>query len=240
MSLSRQTIAILTLCVFLFSEQANALTLGQAAQVAQTAQPAAFNTVEMVAYNVEDRVPQWQSVKAALKQDVKALKACLKDESNCTGTAMTSWRELVKGLKNSDDMTKMNFVNAFFNRWQYRTDIETYNVSEHWAGPIAFMQNSGDCEDYAIAKYVTLKFLGFKDNAMRIMAVIDNNRGGIGHSVLSVESDEGKMVLDNTASRVYSDGQQTGYAPRFAVNQSGIYTYAQQPQIVMANYSYMQ
>jgi predicted transglutaminase-like cysteine proteinase len=229
-------LAILSVLSLFIVNEANALTLGQAAQMAQSATPAAFNSVELVAYRADDKVPQWNRVKAALVNDKKVMKDCLKDKANCQGEAMIGWRSMVKSLKGQDQMTQLNLVNSFFNRWQYRSDIETYGVSEYWASPLEFMANSGDCEDYAIAKYVTLGFLGFADSQMRIVALLDNNRGGIGHSVLSVASDNGKIILDNQVAYAYQDNQQTGYAPRFAVNQTNVFTYAQQPQIIMANY----
>ena len=221
----------------LLTFDAHALTLGQVAQVAANAQPAAFNSVEMVAYNAEERVPQWNRVKGALEGDMGTLQACLTDKSTCEGAAQQGWHDMVMGLLDQNQQTQLSLVNAFFNRWQYRTDMDTYGVSERWAGPLEFMQNSGDCEDYAIAKYVTLTFLGFEDDQMRVMAVIDNNRGGIGHSVLSVDTANGKMILDNLTDNVYSEAQQTGYAQRFAVNMDGIYTYAQQPRLKMASYT---
>lgn len=215
--------------------EAKALTLGQVAQVAQTAQPAAFNSVELVAYNAQDNVPQWNRVKAALGNDVAKMQSCLDNVDNCEGTAMIAWRDMIHTLENQPESVKLSLVNRFFNRWQYTSDQQAYGEREHWAGPVEFMKNSGDCEDYAIAKYVTLKFLGYTDHDMRIMAVIDNNRGGIGHSVLSVSTVEGKKILDNATDSVYADSQQTGYTPRFAVNETGIYTYAQQPQVILAS-----
>ena len=236
MSAMIKTTSILLGAFLIISGEAKALTLGQAAQIAQSAQPAAFNSVELVAYNAQDNVPQWNRVNAALGKDVALLQSCLDNATNCQGTAMTAWRDMIGSLQGQAESTKLNLVNRFFNRWQYTSDEQAYSEREHWAGPVEFMQNSGDCEDYAIAKYVTLKFLGFNDGQMRIMAVIDNNRGGIGHSVLSVTTqEEGKQILDNTTDTVYGDNQQTGYTPRFAVNQTGIYMYAQQPQVILAS-----
>ena len=226
---------LIALALMLGSAEAQAITLGQMAKVAQTATPAAFNSIEFVAYNVESKVPQWNRANEALVKDQVKLQDCLNSTENCTGEAMIGWRSLVKGLEGQDQATQLNMVNGFFNRWQYRADAEAYGVSEYWASPLEFMANSGDCEDYAIAKYATLKFLGFNDSQMRIVALIDNNRGGIGHSVLSVATPNGKMILDNLSNYAYLDGQQTGYAPRFAVNQTGVYTYAQQPQVILAS-----
>lgn len=235
--MSKLSLLSLSLVLFLgVSFDAQALTLGQVAQVAQTAKPAAFQSIEMVAYQAEERVPQWNRVKQALQKDRIVLQNCLDNAENCQGTAMVSWRDMVIGLKNQPLALQTAMVNSFFNRWQYRTDMETYNVSEYWASPIEFMNNSGDCEDYAIAKYVTLSFLGMSEEHMRIVALVDNSRGGIGHSVLTVTTAQGQVVLDNMTDTVYDSTQQTNYAPRFAVNQNGIYTYAQVPQIILANY----
>jgi predicted transglutaminase-like cysteine proteinase len=236
--MSRQAKTLIFSLVLLFSSQANAMTLGQIAQVAETATPAAFNTVEFSVPNMQSQVPQWNRVNAAMAKDNVKLQACLDNVSDCTGQAMTAWRTLVTGLQNQDQATKLNLVNAFFNSWQYRSDKEAYGVEDYWASPLEFMANSGDCEDYAIAKYDTLKFLGFNDAQMRIVALIDNNRGGIGHAILSVNTTNGKMILDNLSNYVYQDNQQTGYQPRFAVNQTGIYTYAQQPQVILASTQY--
>ncbi len=224
--------ALVLLGFVALAQPTQAMTLGQMGQIAQSAQTAAFQTVEFTAPQAEDRTPQWQRVKSALARDMAALQSCIDDSSNCNGTAQAAWRELVIGLQGQDQETQLQLVNAFFNKWQYTADNDVYGRSDYWASPVEFMASSGDCEDYAIAKYTTLLFLGFRDEGMRIMAVVDNNRGGIGHAVLSVAANGQEMILDNLTNNVYSDNQQTGYAPRFAVNQSGIYTYAQQPQLL--------
>jgi predicted transglutaminase-like cysteine proteinase len=217
------------------TQHAQALTLGQAAMIAQNARPAAFQTVEFTTENKEDRTPQWQKVKARLGQDMAILQKCLDSIKACTGTAQIAWRKMVLELRNESRSAQAQMVNAFFNQWAYRSDEEAYGRSDYWATPIAFMENSGDCEDYAIAKYTTLLFLGVPDRAMRITAVIDNNRGGIGHAILSVSDAGQNMILDNLVDGAYADSQQNGYTPRFAVNQSGVYTYAEQPQIIWAS-----
>ncbi len=235
MSRLSKSLVLSLFAAVLTASPAFALTLGQVARVAATAQESAFNSVEMVAYQAEDRVPQWSRVKQAMEGDLAALQACLTNRVNCEGIAQQGWHDMVHGLLDKDPMTQLSVVNAFFNRWQYRTDDEAYGVSEYWASPLEFMRNAGDCEDYAIAKYATLTFLGFEDEQMRIIALVDNNRGGRGHSVLSVNLDGTAMILDNLTDRVYAEHQQTGYAPRFAVNMDGVYMYAQQPRVIMAS-----
>src|SRR5690606_18340400 len=74
-SMSRfpKILSLSLLSVFLTASHAYALTLGEVARVAATAQESAFNTVELVAYAAEDRVPQWNRVKEALEGDIATL-----------------------------------------------------------------------------------------------------------------------------------------------------------------------
>ncbi len=50
------------------------------------------------------------------------------------------------------------------------------------------MNNSGDCADYAIAKFFALRYLGYSNEEMRIAVVYDRMRR-IGHAVLAIYSD---------------------------------------------------
>ncbi len=218
-----------------FCEQAQALTLGQVGSMVESAEEASFQTIEFKAQNAESRTQNWQNVKAQLGSDIAKLEACATDESACDQGAMRQWRDLVTAARTASRESQLQMVNVFFNKFQYRSDSEAYGRRDYWASPIAFLQNSGDCEDYAVAKYTTLLILGFHDSDMRVMAVVDNNRGGIGHAVLSVATTNGSMILDNLNDGVYSDNQQTGYEPRFAVNQGGVYTYAEQPKLIYAS-----
>jgi predicted transglutaminase-like cysteine proteinase len=52
-------------------------------------------------------------------------------------------------------------TNRFLNDWRYKPDDQNYGQRDYWATPLEFLRRSGDCEDYAIAKYVTLRELGF-------------------------------------------------------------------------------
>lgn len=230
------SLALIALISALPGKAAHALTLGQAAQLAKAATPAAFNAVEFNApREAESRVDQWNRARVALGNDTRQMQDCLSDASRCESQAMRSWRQMVVSVRGQDEMTMLNTVNTFFNRWTYISDIENYRVSEYWASPLEFMAKGGDCEDFAIAKYVTLKLMGYQDRSLRIMAVMDNARGGMGHAVLSVAVRGSIMVLDNRSTVVYDNTAQTDYVPRFAVNESGIYTYAVQPRVVMAS-----
>ncbi len=211
-----------------------AMTLGQIAIQVKDAPAGPFGSIEMVADHGANPVSQWNQAVAGMRRDAVNFANCLNDSEKCKGAAMTGWRDMVLGLQSANKTTQLRLVNTFFNRWQYREDKDTYGVSDRWASPSEFMANSGDCEDYAIAKYFTLSVLGFNDSDLRVMAVIDNSRA-IGHSVLAAKVDGAVYVLDNLSASVQRDTDYAqSYTPRFAVNFSGVWTYSAKPVVANA------
>ncbi|MFQ6016751.1 MAG: transglutaminase-like cysteine peptidase, partial [Kiloniellaceae bacterium] len=106
-------------------------------------------------------LPQWRRVVSRMKIESEALARCSVDETRCASPAMRSWRQIGAAAAGLDRMEKLRAVNRFFNRWPYKTDRMVYGVGEYWATPTEFMSRSGDCEDYAIAKFFALRELGF-------------------------------------------------------------------------------
>ena len=217
---------------------AQAITLTQIAATSRQASTGAFKATEMPAvaqhaslprqngrHTQTGALPQWQRVMVAMGNQAPKFKACLEDRGNCSTANMQVWRDLVKVAQQLDQAGKLRIVNAFFNRFAYVSDKERYGAREYWASPAEFLRNSGDCEDYAIVKYFTLAFLGFTDNDMRVVAVMDTSRQ-IAHSVLAVKLDNKTWVLDNLSEGVFADAAYTHYAPKFSVNMSGRWVYA--------------
>ena len=129
-----------------------------------------------------------------------------------------SWpatREAIKGL---DLLEQANIVNMFFNRLPYRLDVEIYGIRNYWATPAEFMENFGDCKDYAIIKYYALKQLGVDTNAMRIVVVTDTKRN-IGHAVVAVYHKGNVYILDSLSNPVMPHTKLTHYRPQFSVNE---------------------
>ena len=81
-----------------------------------------------------------------------------------------------------------------------------------------FLTRLGDCEDYAITKYVTLKRLGFDVSQMRVVVVQDLNLA-TGHAVLMVQLDGATYVLDNQIRQVTQEGQIRHYRALYSINE---------------------
>ena len=136
-----------------------------------------------------------------------------------SGKTAERWQNLRDSLQGAALMDKIKGVNSFFNKWSYRSDSAVWGVEDYWASPCEFIVKSGDCEDYAIAKYFALKSLGVPVNSMRIAAVTDTIRG-IGHAVLVIYIGGDAYVLDNLSNLVLSHKRLKHYRPLFTVNEN--------------------
>ncbi len=120
-------------------------------------------------------------------------------------------KQLLTDLQGKTDMEKLEVVNSWYNAILYKSDREIYGVSDYWATLYEFVgKGMGDCEDYTIAKYYTLKELGIDPNKMKFTYVVYKSRSGenISHMVLSYltvpkpKSKDDILILGNINQRV--------------------------------------
>uniref|UniRef100_UPI003458D2A3 transglutaminase-like cysteine peptidase n=1 Tax=uncultured Desulfovibrio sp. TaxID=167968 RepID=UPI003458D2A3 len=115
-------------------------------------------------------------------------------------------------------MELLRYVNAFWNTWPYKEDIANWHQQDYWAIPAEFLKKSGDCEDYCIVKYFTLKELGVPPENMRIVVVRDTVRN-FAHAVLAVYDNGDAFILDNLSNAVLSHSRLRQYLPQYSVNE---------------------
>lgn len=83
-----------------------------------------------------------------------------------------AWRALVDESKNLPIVEKLTKVNNFFNMMDFVSDIKHWGKEDYWATPVEFLATrGGDCEDFVIAKYFTLRELGVPDDKLRLVYV---------------------------------------------------------------------
>ena len=144
--------------------------------------------------------------------------------------AIDEWSKTIESIRNKSSSLQMKTVNAHLSKARYITDMVNWQQKDYWATIRQFFNKDGDCEDYAIMKYFTLKFLGFNDNNMRLVSVVDTIRG-IGHSVLAVNTNAGVYVLDSLSNGLFRDVKYAHYVPKYSVNQSGRWIHARSQPI---------
>ncbi len=130
------------------------------------------------------------------------------------------WKELIDSVRTQEPMAQLKRINGFMNRSRYIVDPINWGVKDYWATPRQFFKKFGDCEDYAIAKYLTLRRLGWDADKMRILVLQDLNLR-IAHAVLLVRLDDKYMLLDNQLSIVVDSTRVKHYKPIYSVNENG-------------------
>jgi len=129
------------------------------------------------------------------------------------------WRQLVARLSNKPRRERIDRVNAFFNRIPYVVDASNWGIADYWATPLQFMSRAGDCEDYAIAKYVTLRQLGFSSDEMRIV-VLDDTNLRVPHAILAIADGDRLLVLDNQIPEVVDSKRILHYKAIYSINEN--------------------
>ena len=175
-------------------------------------------------------LPQWQRVLGKMKQIRQGFLRCAQDAAACRTDAQRSWREVVQQAAKLSREEQLKFVNGYFNRQPYRLDTEVYGVNEYWATPDEFLRMSGDCEDYAIAKFFALRQLGFAADTLRIVILWDEIRS-IGHAVLAVYEPQGILILDNLSELIVGHERYRHYIPQYSMDESSRWAHVHSKKI---------
>ncbi len=181
-------------------------------------EPSFFDTTETKSTKMK-AFKKWNTALERYSKEKAAAKKgkCGDDELNKCN--FDKWIKFLKGIKDKDLVTQIREINDYMNRAPYITDPVNWGKKDFWATPGEFMAKFGDCEDYAIAKYMSLRLLGYKDEDLRVVAVKDLNLK-IGHAILVVYYKGKPYVLDNQIKQVVPTTKVKHYLPVFSINQS--------------------
>lgn len=195
-----------------------AVTLEELLRHSEDKGKAIFGSTELSLKSFE-ALPQWARVLERLTSEGPALERCGKQRAHCGESAPQAWNKIIADAQPHSRNRKLQMVNSYFNRWPYKLDREVYGASEYWASPLEFLRRSGDCEDYAIAKFFALRQLGLGNEEMRVVILWDEIRT-IGHAVLAVYTEDDILVLDSLSSAILSHWRYKQYVPQYSMNET--------------------
>lgn len=146
---------------------------------------------------------------------------------------ITAWGNMIREDLSASDREKLEKTNHFFNsKIRFANDIDVWGVEDYWATPFEFLgKGAGDCEDFAIAKYFTLRAMGVSDEKLKI-TYVKALQYNIHHMVLTYYSDPTAepLVLDNLLDSINPAAKRTDLMPIFSFNGSGLWTAKQRGQ----------
>lgn len=169
--------------------------------------PKLFGSMEIRSNDISS-FTKWTTVMARFEQQMKTAGGDMQ---------MQAWKAQLQSLAGSSAREKVAAVNTYINQISYIEDIKNYGKSDHWATPVEFFRKGGDCEDFAIAKYASLRALGFTTEQLRI-AIVQDKIKNIAHAILIVYTEEGTFVLDNQDKRLRHAAEVSRYQPVFSIN----------------------
>lgn len=138
---------------------------------------------------------------------------------------LVDWEEIIRN-DGISDREKLETINSFFNKKiVFANDMDLYGVKDYWATPVEFIsRGAGDCEDYAIAKYFSLKMMGIGEEKLRI-AYVKALQQNIFHMVMLYYSNPGAepLILDNLVDAIKPASERRDLLPIFTFNGAGLW-----------------
>lgn len=154
-------------------------------------------------------------------------------------TLLVAWEGLIIQDMSMTDLEKLKRVNDFLNQMEFVDDRIHWEKEDYWATPIEFLATQGgDCEDFAIAKYFTLKIMGVDEKKLNLTYVKSLNLN-VHHMVLTYFStaDAEPLILDNLVREIKSASQRTDLIPIYSFNGTGLWLAKQRGRGKMAGSS---
>lgn len=144
-----------------------------------------------------------------------------------TSERLEGWKAYVRDMARPEATARsaggdglLQPVNRFFNRLPSATDLAHWGVEDYWATPSETLASNGaDCEDFAIAKYFTLKELGIPIARLRLIYV-KTGRSGNAHMVLAYypEPQSDPLILDNLDGSIRPASDRPDLIPVYSFN----------------------
>ena len=196
------------------------------------AAPPLFGTTEFRAESLA-ALPKWQRALRQIDQERSTYRACSRLSATCPAQSVMVWQSVIKSQIGRPQIDQLHAINRFLNDWRYKPDDQNYGQRDYWATPLEFLRRSGDCEDYAIAKYVTLRELGFAPEQLRLVVVQDVVRE-LAHAVLAVYLDDQVYILDNLTRAVLPQERISHYVPYYSINEETRWAHVPPAEAVLA------
>jgi predicted transglutaminase-like cysteine proteinase len=169
---------------------------------------------------------KWRGVEADMVKEQTVLDRCRADAESCPSHAAQFLR-VIDAVKSKSGRARLDEANRAVNAAiRYVSDYAQHGEADRWSAPLAtFATAKGDCEDYAIAKYVALREAGFPREDLRVVLVRDRAVRQ-DHAVLAAHLDDRWLILDNRRSELIADSDASSFTPLFAINHRGVQLFA--------------
>jgi predicted transglutaminase-like cysteine proteinase len=169
-----------------------------------------------------DVLTKWRGVEADIRAESDVLSRCRTSAELCPAAAQRFLAIVAQG-RALTGRARIGIINRAINlAIRPMSDLAQWGVIDRWSAPLVTLTTGrGDCEDYAIAKYVALKEAGIAAEDVKLVIVRDLGVGGE-HAVVAVRLDGHWIILDNRWLTLVESSKIRQMAPLFVLDQSGV------------------
>lgn len=199
----------------------------------QADEPFGLSTSPVTTGPVYDK---WQALARQLDDERVQIALCDGDRKHCVSNAALRFLAIVDGGRARHGLARVGEINRAINLTiRPMSDLAQYGQIDYWAPPlISFRHLAGDCEDYAIAKFVALWEAGVPAADLRIV-IMRNIFYGEDHAVAAAKLNGHWLMLDNLHMAMVEDRHVRNFRPMFVIDQSGLERYVKTPLLAVAS-----
>jgi predicted transglutaminase-like cysteine proteinase len=162
-----------------------------------------------------DLLAKWHSVQRHVRAEHEALTRCRLKINECSEEENHFLAIVDDGLAH-EGIARIGTINRDIN-----LSIVPRNDRE-WSTPLeTFANGSGDCKDYAIAKYAALREIGIAADDIHIL-IVRNRYLGAEHAVVAVRTEQKWLILDNRWLALVEDAMLPNFIPIFELGEDGV------------------
>jgi predicted transglutaminase-like cysteine proteinase len=199
---------------------------GNAINAPILAEPFGFDTVPVASGGI---MSKWNGVEADIQGDNDILSRCRENAQLCPAAAQ-NFLAIIEQGKAQTGRARIGIINRAINlAIRPMSDLAQWGVIDRWSSPLeTFSTGRGDCEDYAIAKYVALIQAGVAAEDVRLVVVRDLAVGE-DHAVAATRLNGDWIILDNRWLTLVEDSEMRRTVPLFVLDQTGVKQFALTP-----------
>jgi predicted transglutaminase-like cysteine proteinase len=178
---------------------------------------------------------KWLGVERKLDDERVQLALCDGDRERCVSPAALQLLAIVDNARAREGRARLGEINRAINlAIRPMSDLAQHGAIDVWSPPlVTFTSGAGDCEDYAIAKFVALRLAGVSPDDLRVVIMHDTIRDE-DHAVAAARLDGHWLMLDNRRMAMVEDADVRNYRPLFVIDQYGVIQYVDAPLLAVA------
>jgi predicted transglutaminase-like cysteine proteinase len=173
---------------------------------------------------------KWLGMQRRLDDEMVQLALCEGNRDGCASPAALKFLDVVDAARLREGRARLGEINRAINlAIRPVSDLVQHGRIDVWTSPLATLaRGGGDCEDYAIAKFIALRHAGLAPDDLRIVVLRDTINGE-DHAVAAARLDGRWLTLDNRRMAMVEDSDVRNYRPTFVIDQHGVMKYADAP-----------